>query len=199
MATIKINAEDQIRRLNIIVSVVEKFQELSLEELNRKPNAKQWSIIEVIGHMNQAYVDYKDKIDHAVNTFPKKEHEVSETHIAKGMGKVAINMIRPNNGQRKWKMKTMKKFEPNSVLSNASESEIKDTFQTFFENQQHLKSAVLASRQLDVKKHKITSAIGPVVKFYLPDCFEFIISHEERHVLQIEELLAIFRKMQVAV
>jgi len=192
MAKIKINAEDQIRRLNLITSTVENFRELPLELLNRKPNSKQWSIIEVVGHMNQAYVDYKTKINHALQTFPKKNTEEGETYIANGMGKMAISMIRPKNGQRKWKMKTMKKFEPHAVLSQASKAEIEATFKTFFENQQHLKSAILASRKLNLKKHKITSAIGPIVKFYLPDCFEFIVSHEERHVIQIQELLAIF-------
>lgn len=199
MATIKINAEDQIRRLNLINTAVENFQELPFTILNRKPNAKQWSIIEVVGHMNQAYEDYRQKIDHAIQTFPKKANEISETYTANGMGKMAINMIRPKNGQRKWKMKTMKKFEPDAVLSKASKAEIEATFQHFFEIQQHLKTAILASRELDVKKHKITSAIGPIVRFYLPDCFEFIISHEERHVLQIQELLSIFGQQPVAV
>lgn len=199
MATIKINAEDQIRRLNLIHSAVETFQELPLAVLNRKPNAKQWSIIEVVGHMNQAYADYRGKIDHAIQTFPKKANETSETYTAGGMGKMAINMIRPKNGQRKWKMKTMKKFEPNTALSKASKADIEATFQQFFDIQEHLKTAILASRKLDLKKHKITSAIGPIVRFYLPDCFEFIISHEERHVLQIQELLSIFDQQPVAV
>ncbi|MEN0051747.1 MAG: DinB family protein [Bacteroidota bacterium] len=198
MATIKINAEDQIRRINLINTTVENFREFPVAVLNRKPNAKQWSIIEVVGHMNQAYTDYKEKITQAIQTFPRKEKEMSETHTASGMGKIVINMIRPKNGQRKWKMKTMKKFEPDAALSNASEAEIKATFQAFFENQQHLKTAILDSRKLDLKKQKITSAIGPIVRFYLPDCFEFVISHEERHVLQIQELLAIFDQQPVA-
>jgi len=199
MATIKINAEDQIRRLNLINTTVKNFQKLPLSLLNRKPNAKQWSIIEVVGHMNQAYADYRQKIDHAIQTFPKKASEVSETYTAGGMGKISISMIRPKNGERKWKMKTMKKFEPDAALSKANKAEVEATFQHFFEIQQHLKTAILASRKLDVKKQKITSAIGPIVKFYLPDCFEFIISHEERHVLQIQELLAIFDQQPVAV
>ncbi|MEM8528818.1 MAG: DinB family protein [Bacteroidota bacterium] len=198
MAVIKINAEDQIRRLNLINTIVENFRELPIELLNRKPNAKQWSIIEVIGHINQAYVDYKNKISQAIQTLPEKSGATSETHAASGMGKIAINMIRPKNGQRKWKMKTMKKFEPNAALSNANKAEIAQTFQTFFDNQKHLKDAILASRKLDVRQQKITSAIGPIVRFYLPDCFEFIISHEERHVVQIQELLAIFEQPIIA-
>lgn len=38
---------------------------------------------------------------------------------------------------------------------------------------------------------KINSALGPIVKFYLPEAFEFLIGHDERHLVQITEIQAL--------
>ena len=46
-----------------------------------------------------------------------------------------------------------------------------------------------ADRTRDISKVKVISAAGPLLQFRLPECFEFLLSHEERHLAQIKEIL----------
>ena len=103
--------------------------------------------------------------------------------------KIVIAGQRPKNGKRKWKMKTLKRFEPLLDKETLTQEKIDAVFETFFTRQTHLKEAILKSRNKDVTQVKIPSAIGPIVNFYLPECFEFLLCHLERHMLQIDEIL----------
>ena len=82
-------------------------------------------------------------------------------------------------------MTTMKRFRP----QNQEDKQLDKVFTTFFEHQKNIKSRILKARERDVTGKKFASAIGPLVQFNVPECLEFVISHEERHVLQCEEVL----------
>ncbi|MEM9650215.1 MAG: hypothetical protein AAF969_17190, partial [Bacteroidota bacterium] len=102
--------------------------------------------------------------------------------------KVVIAGQRPKNGKRKWKMKTLKRFEP-LLDQPLTQEKIDAVFETFYIRHAHLKEAIVKSRGKDVTQAKIISAIGPIVNFYLPECFEFLLCHLERHMMQIDEIL----------
>ena len=98
-------------------------------------------------------------------------------------------MQRPKNGKRKWKMKTLKRFEPVLEVSTLDQDKVNAIFEDFLSLHVHLKDAILQSRGKDVRGIKITSAIGPIVNFYLPEAFEFLLCHLERHMVQIDGVL----------
>ena len=86
-------------------------------------------------------------------------------------------------------MKTLKKFEP--TPSNAIvQLDIAKIFKNFFDAHESLKESILASREKLMDHKKFSSAIGPIVRFHLPEAFEFLICHAERHKVQIEGILA---------
>ena len=188
MATLRLLAENQIQRVNLLVNKIKKIQSLDAEILTTKPDAKTWSVVEVVGHMNIAYAMYREKIDHTLATVSEKEED-QEAFKAGFMSKLVINLIKPQNEQRKWKMKTIKKFQPQALKNDISPEEINQAFKTLLDHKAHLKSSIIQSRTKKVEQLKFTSAIGPVVKFHLPECFEFVLSHAERHVLQAKELV----------
>lgn len=86
-------------------------------------------------------------------------------------------------------MKTSKKFEPIFVLADLDDQEVEQVFTQFFSDKRHLKNCIHSSRTKKVRRRRINSAIGPIVRFYLPEAYEFIIGHDERHLVQIEEVL----------
>lgn len=188
MPTLKLVAEDQIRRANLLINAVKELQNLPAEHLLQKPNSKTWSAFEVIEHMNIAYEIYRPRIDQALKQLPDLTEEQTVFH-AHTFPKLFIHMIKPKGKERKWKMKTLGRFEPNIYSPTIDTSKISAMFQRFYDNKAHLKAAILSSRSKKVDDKRIVSAIGPIVKFYLPEAYEFIISHAERHVLQIEETL----------
>lgn len=188
MANLVITPENQIQRLNTILNTVENLTSLPTSQLVYRPNPKSWSVIEIIEHLSVAYDIYVDKIDAALEKLPEKVGDDTSFTPNWWQGFI-INGVVPKGGQRKLKIKTLKKFEPILQLETLDAAAISMIFDRFNTLQEHLKKAILTTRFKDVRKTRINSGIGPIVKFYLPESFEFLIAHMERHMLQIEEVL----------
>jgi len=185
MASLILTPENQIQRLNAIVAKVKTLNELSLDQLTTPSKPKSWSIVEIIEHLNIAYGLYTDRIDALLHQLPQLMDGYG-TFKARRWQRFVIDGTRPKGKQRKWKIKTLKKFEPLLDIKTLKRKEVIDIFQRFEDLHLHLKNIILQSRNKDVRGAKIDSAIGPIVKFYLPECFEFLLAHLERHMLQID-------------
>jgi hypothetical protein len=187
MPTLLITPENQIQRLNLLMKKIDQLRQLDSSTLTTPPNPKAWSVLEIIEHMNIAYMFYVEKVDAAL---AKSTDHTSgnKAFKARTWQKIIIVAQRPKDQKRKWKMKTLRKFEP-IFSNNMTQEQINDVFEKFNHLHGHLKQSILTSRQKEVSKTKISSAVGPIVTFYLPECFEFLLSHAERHIVQIEETL----------
>ncbi len=188
MATLVLHPENQIQRLNVLVNKVENLQAMHPHILTTPPSPKAWSIVEIIAHLSISYGHYRDKVERTLAQSPTATPE-SNVVSARLWQKFVIEGQRPKGNRRRWKMKTLKKFEPLLPRENLSRQKLDEVFATFKTLHEHLKQSILASRQRDMSRIKITSAIGPIVNFYLPECFEFLLCHAERHMVQIQEIL----------
>lgn len=189
MASLFLTPENQIQRLNRMLHQMKSWQELDKPNLITRPDPKSWSLIEVVEHLNKAYTIYVDKVDTAIANCPEIQG-APKPFKARGWQKFVIEGQRPKNGKRPWKMKTLKRFQPLLDVAALSDEDIKTIFERFFELHEHLKTSILLARVKEVKSHKFSSAIGPIVNFYLPESFEFLLCHMERHYVQIEGVLA---------
>ncbi|WP_299533378.1 DinB family protein [Ulvibacterium sp.] len=187
MPPLLITSENQIQRLNLLMKTIGQLQELDISKLTTPPKPKAWSVLEIIEHLSIAYTFYVEKIDAALAKSPERTTE-NEVLKARAWQKLIIKGQRPKEGKRQWKMKTLQKFEP-IFSNNLSQEQINEAFEKFNHLYDHLKQSILNGRQKEVSKTKVSSAIGPIVTFYLPECFEFLLSHAERHLVQIQETL----------
>ncbi|MEP5912862.1 MAG: hypothetical protein ABJ277_05280, partial [Flavobacteriaceae bacterium] len=178
MARLRITSENQIQRLNQIVTQVKSFQVLNPLQLTKVPNAKSWNVVEVIAHLNISYGFYLPKFDDALQKLPTLTSHPKEFK-ARPWQKFVIEGQRPKNGVRKMKMKTLKRFTPLLIKAELTPEKIESIFDQFFELHEHLKQCIIASRTKDISKIKISSAIGSIVNFYLPESFEFLLCHLE--------------------
>ena len=188
MASLILTPENQIQRLNGILTKIETISTLDIKELTTAPRPKSWNVVEVIEHLNMAYRIYVPKIDNALSQSPDIK-QGSEGFKARGWQKFVIQGQLSKDGKRKMKMKTLKRFTPIFNPQDLNQEKIDTVFADFFELHNHLKQAILSSRSKDVSKKKFSSAIGPIVNFYLPEAFEFLLCHMERHMVQIDEIL----------
>lgn len=188
MAKLFLTPENQIQRLNIVLNNVKSLQELDTDVLTTVSVPDTWSIIEVLAHLNIAYAPYRNKFDEVIPKMTDSNEE-QKPFRARPWQKMIIEMQRPKGTRRKWKMKTMKRFEPLLDRKNMGKEKVEEIFREFFELHGHLKDSILKSRNKDISKIKITSGISPIVKFYLPESFEFLLCHLERHMVQIDEIL----------
>ncbi len=188
MSQLVLTPENQIQRLNALLNYATSLQQLGLSQLTWQPHPKSWNTLQVLEHLSIAYSLYHDKINHALVASSDAESVVWQYHPG-FWNRFIIQGQRPKNGKRPFKMKTLKKFEP--TQSNAIvQKDVGTVFKRFFDAHESLKESILASRGKLMDHKKFSSAIGPIVRFHLPEAFEFLICHAERHKVQIESILA---------
>ncbi len=76
----------------------------------------------------------------------------------------------------------MKVFTPTGQISIA-------VLDQFIKNTERIDHILGSSRNKDLRSFKVTTALGPILRFYLGDALDFILAHNERHVVQIGNLL----------
>ncbi len=189
MAQLVLTPEHQIQRLNQILNRATELSTLPLDALTKTPHPKSWNVLEVLEHLSISYSLYVPKIEKALS-------EVTPSDIGSWSFKVrpwqrfVIEGQRPKGNKRRFKVKTLKRFEPLIAQGNFDEEKANRVFELFQSTHQQLKNYIVSSRTREMKHPPFSSAIGPIVKFYLPEAFEFLLCHAERHMVQIEEILA---------
>jgi len=165
-----------------IVTVVEyTFSALDKAQLTKRPAPNRWSILECIEHMNIANAHYISQFDVKL---PAAKPAMNASEFKPGlMGSYFVKMIKPkSDGRIPSPMKTMKKFIPELKVND-------NTIRNFLVDQESIIKALELSKQLDLNKIKVTSAIGPIVTFKLGDAFRFLIGHNQRHIIQAKRVL----------
>ncbi len=188
MARVSISAENQIERLNRIASRLKEIETLSPKELVKQPTENKWSIAEVIEHMYIAYTLYTDKLNNAIAQSDTNNESWTELKAGRWVSLLLKN-FRPKNGVIKMKMKTQKIFEPKRLPSNQSAETLGEVFKDMYKSIDHLKECAIQSRTKNCSRVKFSSAIGPVIRFNVPEAIEFILRHNERHMFQVELML----------
>jgi len=188
MATLILTPEHQIQRLNTVLNKIGELQELPFEQWTKVPHEKSWNLLEVLEHLSIAYRLYEAKIIRALQEAPEV-NGTPWTFKARWWQKLVIEGQRPKGTKRPFKMKTLKRFEPLLDRTQLNPKQGKAIFKEFLGDYQKLKDSIVESRARDMRHTTITSAIGQVVKFHLPEAFEFLICHAERHMVQIDGIL----------
>jgi hypothetical protein len=182
----EVNYEKMLQQSNQIKNYIKvDVASLPEEQLTRKPNEKKWSALEVVEHLNKVYPVYLDNFRNAIESADdlaeNEEQQMQRTII----GRLAVFTNKPKGKKRRFKMKTFDFFRP--AVGPEQSHQVIDTF---IKNKETFNELMKMARKKNLKNIKIPTALGEKVKFYIPECFNFLIAHEERHVVQIELTLA---------
>ncbi|MEO1012496.1 MAG: hypothetical protein AAFX53_14415 [Bacteroidota bacterium] len=189
MSRLHVTPENQIQRLNGIFNQMALWQELEPRILYHRPQSKAWNVLEVIEHLSIAYSFYRKRIETSLEASPVSNNGAWVFKV-RPWQRFVIEGQRPKGQKRPFKIRTLKRFVPHLAEEAGSITQARATFDRFYGQYGHLKDRILESRAKNVEGQQINSAIGPMVRFYLPEAFEFLICHAERHKVQIEETLA---------
>lgn len=159
---------------------VSELKQLPENRLNAKVSSEEWCVLECVDHMNKATELYLDQIEPKIGELnPAKKEAFKKTWLANKFTK----MLAPTeDGEIKSKMKTMKVFIPVSEIDNS-------VIARFVENTERVENIIKQAQNKDLRSFKVTTAVGPILKFYLGDALDFILAHNERHVVQIGNIL----------
>ena len=176
-----VNYEQLLERSNRVEGFVRKSTAELGDQVYLKESPDKWSFIEVVEHLNLVYDVYLENFEKVLTGLRDLEEGEEAKLQSSLMGRLSIWSQRPKNRKRRFKMKTFKFFEP--------KVDQKEVLVKFYDNKERFSDVIKEARVKDVRGIKVPTALGQRVKFYVPECIDFVISHEERHVVQMEKIM----------
>lgn len=164
------------------IRIAEELTAHSNETLNRSPEEGRWSILQVLAHLNS----YNDYYIPAIKTSMKNiVTSGNNTELFKSgvFGNYFTNLMAPGkNGSIANKMKAPKDHTP---ISQQNKEQV---LKSFIEGQTELLSLLDQAKRLDIGKVKVPISISNWIKLKLGDTFRFLIAHQIRHFVQIDNI-----------
>ena len=162
---------------SIVQTVESKFQPLPETQLNFKPTSDKWSILECFEHLNLYSQYYLTALETAINNAaPSQPQDLKYTWI----GKKSVAMMHPSNTK---KQKTFKKMIPTKSKLTT------DVLATFLNDQQRILRMIEKASLLNVSKAVVPVEFFKLLKMNIAETLEFVIVHEQRHLIQAENIL----------
>ncbi len=162
-----------------IISVVDKqFKPLTISQLNQKEHVGKWSILECLEHLNRYHAYYNAVIREGLAA--AKDNTIDKNYKNGWFGKMSIDMMSPDNVK---KQKAIAKFNP--VGSQLT----KETITKFLEYQQELLTLLAQAKVKNINQRKVPVEFFKLMKMKIGDALAFVVTHEQRHILQAQEAL----------
>lgn len=152
-------------------------------DLQRTPEGSNWNGAQCIMHMCLATELYLDQIEKKMHLLKSARGPYKQGFWAK---KFIKGLSPDKEGKIRNKMKTMKVFEPDPVESEIAVSRLKNDLDRMLRILDQLEGK-------DLRSFKVTSALGPILKFYIGDALQFVNGHNARHFVQLETITAGFK------
>lgn len=159
-------------------SQVQAFKTYSEEQLNHKPSAGGWSVLECIEHLRLYANFYLPEIEKRMTSRVPVESKYFRSGI---LGNYFVNMVKATNNK---KMRTVKEMDTSGTELTIS------TLNQFIKQLDWLDSLLLDSEKFDLSRIKTSISISRFIKLKLGDTLRFVVYHNERHVLQAKQVLS---------
>lgn len=181
---------DWITRLERVTQRTKsQFGHLTNEQLHWKPNTDTWSIAQNLDHLivvNETYFPVLDSLKRGTYKTPPLARF---GFIVSFLGKNVLKAVQPDRRKR---MKTFPIWTP--MASERKEDILKD-----FENHQNKLCLEIEDAQVLVNEGAvIASPANRNIVYKLETAFEIIVTHEERHLEQATEVLALLTTIYTA-
>jgi hypothetical protein len=167
---------------SVITDVENEFLDLDESVLNYKSDTTSWSILECFEHLNRYNRFYNEKFENAIASSP----QVNNAGEAKSnwIGRKFIAMMHPDN---KKKIKTVKNMNPMLGLqSKLNRSSVHE----FLRHQHVLLTILNSAKHVDLNRANIPVEFFKLIKMRLGDALQFVIVHEQRHLIQARNVLS---------
>ncbi len=160
------------------LNTTEELLQLSTEALNKKSDSNTWSVLECIAHLNIYGRFYLPEIEKAISNAPL---HTSDKFKSGFLGGYFVKLIKPKEQLNP--MKTLEKFNPIGTKLN------KDALVVFKVQQIKILELLSKVSQIDLMKAKTAVSISKVIKMRLGDTLQFVIYHNQRHLIQANKIL----------
>lgn len=161
-----------------------ELRDMPLEKLHQRPEAKRWSVMETLQHMNLSSGHYHRLLQRAyANENNGLRFRTGFVPGAWGDRATRAMDVRPD-GDIRFRMPTIARFTP-----RAADLEGWQALDRFEAMCQGFVGLLERAKTRGLEGERITSTLGPILRLKAGDAFRFPIAHQRRHWLQIERTL----------
>lgn len=170
--------EDLLERTRKNINKAEDLKNREVSLLNWRSTKESWSVLECIEHLNLYGDYYLPECERVMEL----SHHISDKNFKSGwLGNYFAQSMLPK--EKLNKMKTFKDKNPiNSQLT-------KSTLDRFILQQQKTLDLLHIARNKNLGKIKTGISISKWIKLKLGDTFRVVIYHNDRHMVQIDNIL----------
>lgn len=158
---------------------VEELQS-TIDSLNKQPAPEKWSVSQVMEHLNSYNRYYLPEIEKSLG----KKVSYNPSFKSGMFGNYFTNMMAPKGRTIGNKMASPKDHVPKSDLDT------RKVIAEFVKGQNRLLGLLERAEKTDIGKLRIPISISRFIKLKLGDTFRFLIAHQQRHFVQIDNTLA---------
>ena len=165
---------------------------MSADVLLHRPAPEKWNSLEIFEHMCLSSGIYLRGLERVFDERAKTLPFIPQFKPGLLGDYFTKSMLPKPDGSISNRMKTMRIFDPprNSGASQESINRFIDLCERF-------RKLLERARTTDLNRMKVTSSLGPIIRFKTGDAFRFPIAHQQRHFLQLERtLLAVPQEIQ---
>lgn len=163
------------------IEAAQYFKTKSDKDLNERTSEQSWSILECLEHLNRYGVFYIPEIR---NRMKSNVHILPQETFRSGViGNYFANSMQLKNGSHK--MKTFKSMNPiHSTLS-------REVLDHFIKQQTEMLELLEEACNYNLTSIKTAISITKLLRIRLGDTFRFVIYHNQRHIIQAQNILKI--------
>ncbi|MFA0960954.1 DinB family protein [Roseivirga sp. BDSF3-8] len=155
------------------------------EVLMTRPAPAKWSIGEVAAHTTLVMSIYLANIKEGMRA--NDQGDQAKPYRMGFNGRMMVKMLAPKNGKVKWKVPTFGNMVPPREESYRPSEHVDDLLTTL----RNFREVIQECGNYDLNRVKVASAIGRIIRFRLGDAIQVIAAHNERHLVQMNEVLAV--------
>lgn len=166
----------------------EALLDLPTERLLKRPAPDRWSVMEVVQHMNLSSGHYH-RLLQRLYANENNGLRFRSTFTPGLLGQYSVNAMTPKpNGDIPMRMRTLRMFDP-ARTAPVDPGDALAPLLRFREMLQGFMGLLERARTRGLEGEKVTSTLGPIIRFKAGDAFRFPIAHQERHFLQMGRVL----------
>ncbi|MEP7374805.1 MAG: DinB family protein [Chitinophagaceae bacterium] len=175
------NLQADVRQL---ILTAKYLQSTDAGLLLQEPASGKWSVVQALEHLNSYGRYYLLAIERSL----EKDKAAIEVFKPGWLGNYFTKLMKPGeNGVIANKMQSPKEHRPSKYL------DVLPVLTTFLEQQHYLLELLELAKSKNIGGIRIPVSISRLIRLKLGDTFRFLIAHEQRHFVQIDNTLAMIK------
>lgn len=167
--------------IDALLKRIEEVKQLDNTLLLTQPSVGKWSVIQIMEHLNSYNRYYLPEIEKSLQS----KQPFNPQFKSGWFGDYFTKMMMPGkDGKVANKMNSPKDHRPIAELNAAA------VITEFINGEQHLLTLLQKATNTDIGRLKVPISISRFIKLKLGDTFRFLIAHQQRHFLQLENTLS---------